>query len=114
MDLDFLTEEVKKLARETGEFLKKERLSFDRSRVEQKAAHDYVSYVDKASEKRIVERLHELLPEAGFIAEEFQKIEYDWNTEFHHPPVHLKEPRPWDWMVVGRKFQEPKMPRTKE
>ena len=70
MDLDFLTEEVKKLARETGEFLKKERLSFDRSRVEQKAAHDYVSYVDKASEKRIVERLHELLPEAGFIAEE--------------------------------------------
>ena len=70
MDLDFLTEEVKKLARETGEFLKKERLSFDRSRVEQKAAHDYVSYVDKASEKCIVERLHELLPEAGFIAEE--------------------------------------------
>ena len=68
MDLDFLTEEVKKLARQTGEFLKKERLSFDRSRVEQKAAHDYVSYVDKASEKRIVERLHELLPEAGFIA----------------------------------------------
>ena len=55
MDLDFLTEEVKKLARQTGEFLKKERLSFDRSRVEQKAAHDYVSYVDKASEKRIVE-----------------------------------------------------------
>ena len=67
MDLDFLTEEVKNLARQTGEFLKKERLSFDRSRVEQKAAHDYVSYVDKASEKRIVERLHELLPEAGFI-----------------------------------------------
>ena len=64
MDLDFLTEEVKKLARQTGEFLKKERLSFDRSRVEQKAAHDYVSYVDKTSEKHIVERLHELLPEA--------------------------------------------------
>ena len=36
MDLDFLTEEVKKLARQTGEFLKKERLSFDRSRVEQR------------------------------------------------------------------------------
>lgn len=82
MDLDFLTEEVKKLARQTGEFLKKERLSFDRSRVEQKAAHDYVSYVDKASEKRIVERLHELLPEAGFIAEEgsgsLEEQEYCW------------------------------------
>lgn len=82
MDLDFLTEEVKKLARQTGEFLKKERLSFDRSRVEQKAAHDYVSYVDKASEKRIVKRLHELLPEAGFIAEEgsgsLEEQEYCW------------------------------------
>lgn len=82
MDLDFLTEEVKKLAKQTGEFLKKERLSFDRSRVEQKAAHDYVSYVDKASEKRIVERLHELLPEAGFIAEEgtgsLEEQEYCW------------------------------------
>ncbi len=70
MDLDFLTEEVKKLARQTGEFLKKERLVFDSDRVEQKAAHDYVSYVDKESEKRIVERLHGLLPESGFIAEE--------------------------------------------
>lgn len=82
MDLDFLTEEVKKLARQTGEFLKKERLSFDRSRVEQKAAHDYVSYVDKTSEKHIVERLHELLPEAGFIAEEgsgsLEEQEYCW------------------------------------
>lgn len=82
MDLDFLTEEVKKLAVETGGFLKTERLSFDRSRVEQKAAHDYVSYVDKASEKRIIARLHELLPEAGFIAEEgtgtLEEQKYCW------------------------------------
>ncbi len=70
MDLDFLTEEVKELAIRTGEFLREERLSFDRSRVERKSAHDYVSYVDKESERRIVERLHELLPEAGFVAEE--------------------------------------------
>lgn len=82
MDLDFLTGEVKELALQAGEFLKKERLSFDRGRVEQKAAHDYVSYVDKASEKRIVERLHELLPEAGFVAEEgtgsLEGQEYCW------------------------------------
>ena len=70
MDLDLLTEKVKEVAREAGAFLKKESLSFDRSRVEQKAAHDYVSYVDKASEKFIVERLRQLLPQAGFIAEE--------------------------------------------
>ena len=82
MELDALTEQVKELALETGRFLKQERLSFDRSRVEQKAAHDYVSYVDKASEKRIVERLHQLLPEAGFITEEgtgsLEQQEYCW------------------------------------
>jgi SAM-dependent methyltransferase len=49
------------------------------------------------------EELQLLLSQAGFIAEEFQKIEYDWKTEFHKPPTWLKEPKPWDWMVVGRK-----------
>ena len=70
MDLEVLTEQVKALAVETGAFLKREQESFDRSRVEQKGAHDYVSYVDKASERHLVERLHELLPEAGFLTEE--------------------------------------------
>lgn len=82
MNLKLLTEEVRKLAVETGRFLRDERLSFDRSKVEQKGAHDYVSYVDKASERRIIARLHELLPEAGFVAEEgsgtFGNQEYCW------------------------------------
>ena len=68
--LDTLTESVKTLAIETGHFLRKERQGFDRNSVEQKRSHDYVSYVDKASEKMIVSRLKALLPEAGFIAEE--------------------------------------------
>ncbi|MCF0199593.1 MAG: inositol monophosphatase [Bacteroidaceae bacterium] len=51
-------------------FLVEERKKFDVSRVEQKRSHDYVSYVDKQSERLIVSRLKELLPEAGFIAEE--------------------------------------------
>ncbi len=49
------------------------------------------------------EELQLLLSQVGFIAEDFQKIEYDWATEFHKPPNWLKEPKPWDWMVVGRK-----------
>ncbi len=49
------------------------------------------------------EELQLLLSKAGFAAEEFQKIEYDWTTEFHKPPAWLKEPKPWDWMVVARK-----------
>lgn len=50
------------------------------------------------------EELQLLLANEGFIAEDFKKIEYDWNTEFLKPPKWLKEPKPWDWMVVARKL----------
>ena len=49
------------------------------------------------------EELQLLLKNEGFLAEDFQKIEYGWNTEFHNPPKWLTEPKPWDWMVVARK-----------
>ena len=70
MDLAALTEKVRELAVETGAFIREERKKFNRTSVEKKHAHDYVSYVDKESERRIVSRLKDLLPEAGFIAEE--------------------------------------------
>jgi SAM-dependent methyltransferase len=49
------------------------------------------------------EELQLLLANEGFVAEEFQKIEYNWDTEFLKPPKWLKDPKPWDWMVVARK-----------
>lgn len=70
MNLEKLTSEVRELAIKTGHFLREECENFLRENVQEKNAHDYVSYVDKESERRIVTRLHELLPEAGFIAEE--------------------------------------------
>ncbi len=70
LDLEQITAEVRQLAIETGAFLREERKNFLRERVQEKKSHDYVSYVDKESENRIVKRLKELLPEAGFIAEE--------------------------------------------
>lgn len=70
IDLEYLTEQVKLLALETGAFLREQRRDFRTEKVEQKHSHDYVSYVDKESERRIIERLHGLLPEAGFVAEE--------------------------------------------
>lgn len=51
------------------------------------------------------EELQLLLSHEGFAAEEFQKIEYGWDTEFIKAPKWLKEPRPWDWMVVGRRIR---------
>lgn len=68
--LDILCHAVQQIARQGGAFLKEERKKFDLSKVEEKSAHNYVSYVDKASEKRLVAALSELLPEAGFLTEE--------------------------------------------
>lgn len=70
LPLEQITEQMRALAVEAGSFLREERKKFTRDRVEEKSSHDYVSYVDKESERRIVERLHALLPQAGFIAEE--------------------------------------------
>lgn len=61
--------------------------------------------IDEVPHKHYLkEELQLLLANEGFIAEEFQKIEYNWDTEFNKPPAWLKEPKPWDWMVVGRKL----------
>ncbi len=82
LDLEKLLKEVCSLARETGLFLKEEQQRFHRETVVEKHSHDYVSYVDKESERRIVERLQLLLPEAGFITEEgsasYQDETYCW------------------------------------
>ncbi len=70
INLELLTAEVRRIATEVGHFQKVERKSFRRDQVAEKNAHDYVSYVDKESERRLVAALAALLPEAGFITEE--------------------------------------------
>ena len=50
------------------------------------------------------EELQLLLANEGFKAEDFGKIEYEWDTEFLVPPKWLKQPKPWDWMVVAKKL----------
>lgn len=69
-NLEKITRLVCDIAREAGSYIRKERAAFSLDKVERKHAHDYVSYVDKGSEKLIVSRLREVLPEAGFITEE--------------------------------------------
>ncbi len=70
LNLQQLAASVCRIATEAGHFLREERKHFRRECVEEKQAHDYVSYVDKESERRIVGALSALLPEAGFITEE--------------------------------------------
>ena len=44
-DLEYLCAEVRQIARKAGAFLRNERQKFDRERVEEKSAHNYVSYL---------------------------------------------------------------------
>lgn len=68
--LNHLLEQTQEVAKSVGAFIRKERQHFDVNKVEHKGFNDLVSYVDKEAEKQIVERLSEILPEAGFITEE--------------------------------------------
>lgn len=70
MDPKQVIEAARPVVREAVEFLKRERIAFDEGRVEYKGFNDLVSYVDKGSEKILVEGLQAILPDAGFITEE--------------------------------------------
>jgi myo-inositol-1(or 4)-monophosphatase len=82
MDLRDLTLKIEKAAGETAVFIRKESESFDISKTEVKGLNNFVSYVDKGSEKMLVEKLGKILPEAGFLTEEgtVQKegLKYCW------------------------------------
>ena len=70
MNIESICTQVVDLATTTGGFIRQQRKHFSFDRVETKGLHDFVSYVDKESELRIVEGLRQMLPTAGFIAEE--------------------------------------------
>lgn len=77
MNLKEITRQVVELSLECGAFIKKEAENFDYEDVELKGKNDLVSYVDKEAEKKMVEQLKEVLPEAGFITEEGTEKESD-------------------------------------
>jgi myo-inositol-1(or 4)-monophosphatase len=70
INLKDICKKIEKAALETGAYILNESSGFDISRTESKGLNDFVSYVDKGSEKMLVERLSRLLPEAGFNTEE--------------------------------------------
>jgi myo-inositol-1(or 4)-monophosphatase len=82
MNLELLTKQVANLCRTVGLYLKDEQKNLRKSDVETKGFNNFVTYIDKNTEKRLVIELGKLLPEAGFIAEEnsgyIQKERYNW------------------------------------
>lgn len=70
MDYEELTTQVVELAREVGEYIRAESKDFNFKDVRLKGLNDLVSYVDKTAERKLVEGLKLINPEAGFITEE--------------------------------------------
>ena len=61
---------VCEIAREAGTYIAAQRATFSFDDVEYKGVQNMVSYVDRGSERLVVERLGALLPEAEFVTKE--------------------------------------------
>lgn len=70
IDLKKICQATEEAAREAASFIINESKGFDIRKTEAKGLNNFVSYVDKGSEKMLVDRLSQLLPEAGFLTEE--------------------------------------------
>ena len=82
MNLAQLAKSLEDICKVTGEFILEQRYKVEVADIELKSLNSLVSYVDKEAEHQLVEELHKLIPEAGFITEEDtpdQKGErYNW------------------------------------
>ena len=70
MNLEKITRQVIDLCIITGGFIQEEVHKLRTSDIETKSVNNFVTYVDKTSEIRLMEGLSGILPETGFIAEE--------------------------------------------
>jgi len=82
MNIKEITNKVIVVTKEVGTYLKGEQNKITSEKIEKKGRNDFVTYVDKTAEQKIVNKLKVILPEAGFIAEEGtetkQAEEYNW------------------------------------
>lgn len=77
-----LCRQVIAIAKKTAEYIQSERGKLLQEQIEVKGLNDFVTRVDKNSEKLLVEALESIVPGAGFIAEENTKPQqgeiYNW------------------------------------
>jgi myo-inositol-1(or 4)-monophosphatase len=82
MNLKNICLRVTELTGIVGQFIVNERKNNLKLDIEVKGLHDFVTYVDKSAEQKLVDELKKILPEAGFIAEEGTSNEkgekYNW------------------------------------
>ncbi|PKQ65562.1 inositol monophosphatase [Labilibaculum filiforme] len=70
IDLKELCFKTNDIARKVGLFIKEQQSKIKSDSIEVKGMHDFVTYVDKTAEEKIIAELKLILSDAGFIAEE--------------------------------------------
>ena len=70
MNLETLTQQVIDISHEVGKFILEQKDKISAQSIEKKGKNDFVTYVDKTAEEKLVTALSRILPESGFIAEE--------------------------------------------
>lgn len=82
MNLELITKQVTNTCRSLSTYVRNELKNLDETDVKSKGLHDFVTYVDKTSEKKLVKDLRRILPSAGIITEENQSYKksdlYNW------------------------------------
>ena len=70
MNVENLVNKTIDLAKDVGTFIQAQSGKVTGDTIEVKGVHDFVTYVDKEAEQRLVQGLRGILPGAGFITEE--------------------------------------------
>ncbi len=70
MNLEKITNQVVQLCLQDGAYIRQQLELLRAKDIELKDDHNFVTYVDRTSEERLVEELSRILPGSGFIAEE--------------------------------------------
>tara|TARA_B100000497_G_C7691431_1_gene420538 strand:- start:580 stop:1389 length:810 start_codon:yes stop_codon:yes gene_type:complete len=74
--------EALELIQNVGEWIYKEKKRFSSTHIQVKSLNSFVSYIDIEAEKKLIQGLKLLIPDAGFIAEEDQNLKasdaYNW------------------------------------
>ncbi|MDA3910439.1 MAG: inositol monophosphatase family protein [Bacteroidales bacterium] len=82
MNLQHLCSQVIQIVVQTGKFIQQQQKKISFDNIEKKGLNDFVTYVDKEAEKRLVDFLKPLVKGAGFVTEEKtipeSKQEYTW------------------------------------
>jgi len=76
---------------------------FPKPKTRPRLEHGLVPIEDVLTKHYLKEEIELVLGESGFRVRQLTKIQYGWDTEFVAPPRWMKEPYPWDWLLLAEK-----------